>query len=188
MQNFKMVGMKKTDLFELAKERVFTFVQFNPQIPVPTIVVADKLPSYGQACQKTIWINVKKCAVATKTPGFKWSYPGYKADLTPIGVLTHELGHVAHNHIKCDYKKHVMAIRKKEANVSSYEPNIWETVAEATKLFINNPMLLKEGRPFRYEFLINQLGFKPLHELDWRIVLGEAHPKFIEATQRWIKL
>jgi|688.fasta_scaffold01889_20 hypothetical protein len=181
-----MIGKTKLELFAEAQILLKDFLILNPQIPTPTIKVVDTLPAHGQATKRTIKINIKKCAVATKTPGFKWSYPGYKADLTPIGVLCHELGHIIHFNIQRDYDKYVPKVRKKESKVSSYEPNIWETIAESTKLFISNPNLLKVGRPYRFEMLTEFIGVQPVHDTDWHEAFVNANPKFIAAAEKWI--
>lgn len=183
----EVIGKTKIELFDIAQILVKDFLTLNKQIRTPVIKVDNELCVYGQATQRTIKINVKKCAVATRTPGFKWSYPGYKADLTPVGVLAHELGHIIHFNIERDYKKYVTNIRKKEAKVSSYEPNVWETIAESTKLFITNPNLLKVGRPRRYEMLTEFIGIQPLHDNDWQYAFANANPKFLAAAEKWIK-
>ena len=183
----EVIGKTKLELFDIANNLVKDFLTLNKQIRTPAIRVDNELCVYGQATKRTITINVKKCAVATRTPGFKWSYPGYKADLTPIGVLSHELGHIIHYNIERDYKKYVTLLRKKEAKVSSYEPNIWETIAESTKLFITNPNLLKVGRPRRYEMLTEFIGVRPLHDNDWHYAFEKANPKFLTAAEKWIK-
>lgn len=40
-----------------------------------------------------IQLNLSSCRTPIGVPGFSWSYTGYKADLTPAGVLSHEVGH-----------------------------------------------------------------------------------------------
>jgi len=70
--------------------------------------------------------------------------------------------------------------------VSSYEPNPSEAFAEAMKLFILNPDLLRAGRPLRYRFVTEVLSFRPVHDLSWREVLRHAHPKFFTAADQWI--
>ena len=135
----------KEELFNTANELVSEFLTVNPQIPKPSICINNKMNMYGQAKGKIVIINLQKCRTSVRVPGYSWSFSGYKADLTPIGVLTHEMGHVAHNFIGKQYSAPVTKLRKLEPQVSSYEPNCSETIAEATKLFISNPNLLKLG-------------------------------------------
>lgn len=135
-----------------------------------------------------LFVNVKKSRVPVKTPGFQWSFTGFKADLTAPGILAHETGHHAH-FSKFDTRELLGALRKvasEEAQVSSYEPNVYEVFAEAMRLFILNPNLLREGRPKRFK-LITDLGLRPLHDVDWHKVLEHAHPKLIAAAENWIK-
>jgi hypothetical protein len=139
----------------------------------------------------TLFVNLRKSRTPVKVPGFSWSYTGFKADLTAPGILAHETGHHVHFHMD---KKHspreflekIKLIAGGETAVSGYEPNVFEVFAEAMRLFILNPELLKAGRPKRYE-LITALGLKPLHAAPWQDVLKNAHPKLVKATENWIK-
>lgn len=140
-----------------------------------------------------IYVNVKRSRVPVKVPGFAWSYTGYKSDLTAPGILAHEVGHHVHFQLekrlgRKEIFDKVVEIRKFEHRVSSYEPNSHETVAEAMRLFILNPELLKEGRPLRWLFLTEFFGLQPMHNVPWRDVLRYAHPRLIEAADRWSKV
>lgn len=142
----------------------------------------------------TLFVNLKRSRPPVKNPGFAWSYTGFKADLTAPGILAHEIGHHVHHQIdkKTNYKHHnyVLAklrdLKQNEVAVSGYEPNEFEVMAEACRLFILNPDLLKKGRPKRFEFL-SGLGLKPLHTTPWREVLRHAHPRLITAAENWIR-
>lgn len=142
----------------------------------------------------TIFVNVKRSKTPVKTPGFAWSYTGFKADMTAPGILAHELGHYVKDIIdqKIDrkhravFRKNIQAISEVEPNVSSYEPNADERWAEAFRLFVLNPDLLRVGRPVRYDFFLH-LRLRPVNPLPWREVLANAHPKLIKAAESWIK-
>lgn len=148
----------------------------------------------GWYWQGTLFVNLKKSRVPVKVPGFQWSFTGFKADLTAPGILAHETGHHIHFELDkrntYDVRKAMLAtlrsLKESETAVSGYEPNLYEVMAEACRLFILNPTLLKEGRPKRYEFLTG-LGLKPLHTTPWRDVLRHAHPKLIAAAESWIR-
>lgn len=138
-----------------------------------------------------IVVNVKKCRVATRVPGWSWTFPGYKADLTPYGVVCHEFGH----HVDFATNKNGRTLSKSktwkrivdnEEDVSSYEPNYCEAFAEAFRLFMTNPGMLREGRPERWEYFTAQLGFAPIHSKSWKVVLKHAHPRIIAAAEKWI--
>lgn len=130
-----------------------------------------------------------------KTPGFSWSYTGYKADLTSPGVAAHEMGHHTEATLKkelspgdvANWRRAWGEARTSEARVSSYEPNAGEAFAESMKLFILNPELLREGRPMRWKFLTETAGLKPVHSTPWKAVLRNAHPRLIEGGERWLK-
>lgn len=140
-----------------------------------------------------VFVNLARSRPPTKTPGFAWSFTGFKADLTAPGILTHEVGHHVHaeldKRIDAKHRKIMLGclrgIARREPAVSGYEPNAHEVMAEMQRLFILNPMLLKEGRPLRYMF-ITGLGLKPLHDVPWRDVLKHAHPRIISAAEKWI--
>ena len=78
---------------------------------------------------------------------------------------------------------------KGEKCITQYDKKntVNEQIAEAVKLFLTNPNLLKIGRLKRYNFLINKMNLIPLHDVDWQIILQYAHPKYVSATQNWIK-
>ena len=148
----------------------------------------------GWYWQGRLFVNLKRSKTPVKVPGFAWSFTGFKADLTAPGILAHETGH--HIHFQFDKRldsEHrrillncLQYLKENEAPVSGYEPNLHEVMAEACRLFILNPTLLKEGRPERYRFLTGHLGLKASHAAPWREVLKHAHPKIISAAENWI--
>lgn len=180
MRHYPTPGHNKQSNYEYGISIINEFAKENT-IGVPKIIVDNNLKYYG-LFRKHIYINMKKAKTPVKTPGFSWSYTGYKADLTPAGIIAHEFGHflemIAFNHTN-------MPNTKIEARVSSYEPNEAESWAEAMKLFILNPDLLKQGRPIRYNIISQH--FTPVITDAWQIVLGNAHEKIIDAAQNWIK-
>ena len=179
--------LSKNDLYEHATELLEKFIKAN-KLKSPKVYINFALPYCGMYTYKInkIKINLSKCVLPTTTPGFKWSYPGYKADLTPIGVLSHELGHYVHHILDVNFKEYRKFI-KGEKRVSSYEPNIEETFAESFKVFLTNPDLLKRGRHLRYSYLTEVLNLKPVISESYESVLSFAHEKFISAAQNWSK-
>lgn len=158
-----------------------------------------------------IYVNVRKCALPTAgKPVRAWSFTGYKADRTVPGVLFHELGHHVHFSIMfgwvaqrgsafmmrrdlgpkgwdtLELRTALRAVRRNEAQVSSYEPNEWETWCEAFRLYLLNPDLLGHGRPQRYALLASY-GLEPGHDLPWTEVLQHAHPAYLTAARNWMK-
>jgi hypothetical protein len=141
-----------------------------------------------------LFVNLSKSRTPVKSPGFCWSFTGFKADLTAPGILAHETGHHIHaeinNAIDTKHARIMLdclrLIAKQEVAVSGYEPNAHEIFAEMTRLFILNPKLLQEGRPLRYKFLLG-CGLKPIHDTPWRDVLKYAHPRMISAAESWIR-
>jgi hypothetical protein len=183
--NYPYPGQNKSENSNYAKSLIQQFCTVN-NIPVPKFVVNNRTDCFGfyRRGTNTITVNEKLCKTPVKTPGFTWSYTGYKADLTVAGVWAHEFGHYVDNVLQQISSK--MNV-KGESNVSSYEPNNSERFAESMKLFILNPDLLKQGRPKRYEFLTKICGLKPVINDVWEIVLGNAHEKLITATRNWVK-
>jgi hypothetical protein len=127
-----------------------------------------------------------------RTPGFAWSYPGYKADRTIAGVIVHELGHhIWDVRVERGILGHMFQLDwdltiADEARVSSYEPVPEEAFAESIKLYGLNPDLLRVGRPERFYALHDHLELPEPHRTPWRDVLVNAHPKLIAAAEKWI--
>lgn len=159
----------------------------------PHIRRADGSRHFGYWCRGVIKVNVSRCTPPAFNPGYSWSFPGYKADRTVVGVTLHELGHhiwwaIGEESNPDSWLAHYTAWREAgedEAAVSGYEPNVEETFAEAWKLFCTNPDLLRVGRPQRWA-LLRESGLRPPHLAPWREVLQHAHPRMIAAAESWI--
>lgn len=144
------------------------------------------VPAHGDEPAR-VYVDVVKSVVPVRNPGHSWSFPGNKADLTAVGVVAHETGH--HVHQLLGYRqawRAAAAMFPREPPVSGYEPHLGEAIAEALRLFVLNPELLHEGRPFRWAFVTDVLGLRPLHSLPWQQVLVHAHPRLIAACAGWI--
>ena len=127
-------------------------------------------------------------SLPVKVPVRAWSFPGYKADVTPVGVIAHEVGHhVDHlTDLRKKFKTEWESVVQQEPAVTSYEPHPGEAFAEALRLFITNPHLLRLGRPKRYAFITHTLQLMPLHDEPWHVVLFHAHERFHEVARKWI--
>jgi hypothetical protein len=133
-----------------------------------------------------IHINMTACRPAVKTPGYDWTFPGYIQDLTPYGILAHEFGHYISDVLGKKFRKNFFNMKRIEPDVTSSDSRgLDERMAEAARLFITNPDLLKKGRPVRYNLLREH--YEPIVKNKWTTVLVNAHPKIITAAERWIK-
>ena len=77
------------------------------------------------------------------------------------GVPPHELGHYIDDMMSTrsdSFSRH-MHMTSKEKPITSYAPNSSEWFAEMFRLFVTNPMLLKEIRPETFRLLRKE--FKP---------------------------
>jgi len=182
---------KKSDLVTIGVDLVMEFIEDNPKLSIPIIKTGVNCGGYKgeyfppkKEKPATIVIS-KSCVPAVKNPGFSWSFPGYKADMTPVGVAAHECGHHVQHCFRPDMRSLVYSTQF-ESCLSSYEPTASEMLAEAVKLFITNPDLLKTGRPCRYKFLTEDIGLTPIITQTWKDVLTYAHPKIIAAAEKWI--
>ena len=136
-----------------------------------------------------IWISPKRCAVtAGPKMSCSWSFPRFKIDRTPIGVVAHEVGHYVDHKMGRPSARLEKAFLAKKGAVSGYEPNNSESFAESMRLFILNPDLLKQANPIRYEFLRKELGLRPLTKKNWEEVLEKegAHERIVNAARNWI--
>lgn len=189
----------KAQAFVAAQKYVGDFLSLN-SLCAPSKLITEALTGHENRWRDYGWykfdttemfVNLKKSRPPVKTPGFQWSFTGFKADLTAPGILAHETGHHIHNILnpRVGSKALIKMIKKcadAEPHVSSYEPNAHEVFAEAMRLFILNPELLREGRPIRWALINGDLGLKPLHAAPWRDVLVHAHPRLIAAAKSWI--
>lgn len=162
--------MKKLDserqaLLERGLETVQAFIKLNKVRP-PKIVIRPIRSSCGLYERRAHRINVDPAGCARiGRGGMAWSYPGYKIDRTPFGVLAHELGHAVGE----DPQWRRLT---GEAPLTGYCPNDYEWFAEMFRLFVTNPMLLKKLRPATYKLM--RTRFEPLHRKHWRVVLRGA--------------
>jgi len=167
-----------------AVEIVGKFLRLN-EISPPRIL-RKRLSTKGDYRAGVIRIDLGSTVSPVKTPGFSWSFPGNRSDITVYGVLAHETGHYVsdtHRWFRPKWKH-----GHREPGVSSYgRPNGEEGLAEAIRLFILNPDLLRVGRPQMFSLLRVTLGLKPLHNDEWENVLAFAHDRIIAANKVWIK-
>lgn len=109
-------------------------------------------------------------------PGRGYSWPGYTADKTVLGVCAHETGH--HLSAIIDRAKRRewarCGDRYREFAVSSYARGAEEDMAETTKLFVTNPSLLEAICPWRYWFFTEQLGLRSPETRHWMEVLAPS--------------
>lgn len=178
----------KEQLLYKGIELMESFCEHNG-IKIPHVFINSGLgPScYGVFYYKNIiHLNMKLCKPPVKVPGYDWSFPGYIQDLTPYGILAHELGHYISDILGKKFRKNFVNIKKIEENVTaSDDRGLDEKMAEAARLFITNPDLLKRGRPHRYE--IFKKHYDPIVNNRWRTILKHAHPKIHTAAERWIE-
>jgi len=138
----------------------------------------------------TVYVNLAKCAQPVLKPGARrWSYPCWKTDRTPMGVVAHEVGHHVSAAFRTSRKIPLICgmwrIAARGKRVTGYEPCLEEAIAETLRLFILNPALLEAAIPSRYTFLTDVLGLKPSEPRDWQEVLGN-HAGYVQAGERWI--
>lgn len=184
----KFTGRETKD--ELLYKGIELIERFSEEngIKMPKIfIISNKKNVYGLFYPKNvIHVNMKLCRPPVKNPGYDWSFPGYVQDLTPYGILAHEFGHYISDMLGKKFRKNFVNIRKIEENVTSTDDRgLDEKMAEAARLFITNPDLLKRGRPLRYEIFSQH--YKPVVKNRWKTVLFHAHPKIVTAAERWIE-
>lgn len=141
---------------------------------------------YYVSATKRAHVFVDKCRPPSTT-AYSWTWPGYKADLTVLGVTAHEAGHhvsafhpkVKQRDLRRLYKELVVG----EKPLTSYAATCTEEdIAESVKLFITNPTLLWELRPLRYGVLALNLELRPVVTQHWREVLADS-PRHIACVE-----
>lgn len=118
--------------------------------------------------------------------GRGWTWPGYTADLTVLGVTCHETGHYV-NHV-LGWRRTLTSwkqMRKGEPAITSYANRYSaEDFAEAFRLFLTNPSLLKVVAPKRHGWFTER--FKPVEERHWREILSDS-PRHIKAAENKVR-
>ena len=140
----------------------------------------------GYYTNNTCFVNLKKAARAVMRPGCSsWSFPCYKIDREPCGVVAHETGHHVNKVLGDPAGDSLWAstVRHSKA-ITSYEPNLDESMAETLRLYILNPDLLYHGSRKRFNFLFHQMKLKPSENRSFQEVLD--HPTYIAQAERWI--
>lgn len=158
----------------------------------------NKWQATGLQCQDKVWVDLAKCSTPRFVKSRNWSWPGYKVDKTPAGVVAHETGHYVVWCMRQDYSMGMNTFAKdfdahplidwpkimRGKPVSGYEPTSEEAFAETMRLFILNPDLLRAGWPGRYNFLVDAIGMKPAHSHTWREVFSHAPAHIIEQAEK----
>jgi hypothetical protein len=178
----------KEELLYKGIELIERFSEDNGiKMPKIFVVGPSRISAYGLFYPNDIiHVNMKLCRPPVKVPGYDWTFPGYIQDLTPYGILAHEFGHYISDMLGKKFRKNFVNIRKIEENVTSTDDRgLDEKMAEAARLFITNPDLLRIGRPYRYEIFSRH--YTPVVKHRWKTVLKNAHPKIISAAERWIE-
>lgn len=175
----------KREAFEEAKKIAREFLALNslPLCPFRE----HQLDSRGLYERGEILVDLKGTVSPVITPGFSWSFPGYKADITVYGVTAHETGH----HVSASLGRAARSawrLGHRDPRVTSYgRANGEEGLAEAIRVFILNPDLLRVGRPGMWAVLTHfPFGLKPLHDDPWDEVLAFAHDKILIAAKGWM--
>lgn len=175
---------RQRGLYTRAVNDIRKFCVVNRLI-MPKIVVVDKSEQPNWCGWyfwggDTIYIAVNTCY----TPGQYWHYPRYFTDQSVYGVVCHEFGHYVHCKSGLDNKRPRFT---GEDNVSQFEINTLEKIAEALRLFIGNPDLLHKTNPKRYDFITSVLGLGPATTQSWRARLGKNVPaKYIASCNKRI--
>lgn len=195
-----LIPTDKETLYELGVSRVNSFCKLNGLPECPVTAVPDELWVVN-ACAfyrpdteierkhrlkghgPCVNVSIERCQrPAGEVMSRNWSWPGSTVDRTPFGVVCHELGHHADYHTGqrkgryySEYCEECKA-RAGEPGLTSYaEENPAEWFAEAFRLFVTNPDLLRYVRPETYTVLREK--FKPVVYAGWRVALGSNVPQ-----------
>ncbi len=190
---------QREQLYQRGVDLLTAFRRANPAVaPVEVELDATINASFGVCAyyrSDVIRIDVRACALIG-TAGRAWSYPGYTVDRTPYGVLCHEMGHhvdKAHGREPGTLSPAVFEFAGEPA-ISSYPDEytgtmrINEWYAEAFRVFLTNPDLLRLVRPRTFEALRDTLT--PVETRTWDQVIqaerqrAAARRKIEEAARR----
>jgi hypothetical protein len=132
---------------------------------------------------ETVQVYVNRCRLPS-TNNYSWSWPGYTADVTVLGVTAHEVGHHVENVRGWRAVINEMYdILHKERGVSGYAQfDRHEDFSEAMKLMITNPSLLEALCPLRYAHFVGKLGISPVETRHWSEILCDS-PRHLKAVR-----
>lgn len=185
-------------LLELGQKRIAAWLMANSTIPQVSISIKPKDKwHFSKFCayyrNNGIHICPEMCAKFGRV-GRSWSWPGYKVDHTPYGVLAHELGHHVDRSVSVrksayggNYSKKVR-ITAAEPALTSYCPNTSEWFAEMFRLYVTNPNLLCALRPRTYHELSKIFyNVVPRRSWDRELIAMGAPQRTVDAARRQIK-
>lgn len=194
---FDAYKSSKLGLLCLGRGLVDSFAEFNDFVGYQYV---DELPknrfrrSYWKDTglffdDKCIWVSIDNSAASGRGNYRKWSFPGYKVDRTPFGVVCHEFGHFVWLRLVKGTERvdKWYEIWRRTPRVTSYEPVAAEAFAETIRLFLTNSDLLKMANPIRYAFLTRGLGLWPVVTENFARVLLDRNvdPKILSSAIRY---
>lgn len=106
----------------------------------------------------TVIVDPDACATPAEGIAMRWSFPGYKIDRTPVGVVAHEVGHHVDHMLGYPSRTAEWRSAMRGDKVSSYEPNASEAFAESMRILITNFFFLGAVAPKRFMFLTHEQG------------------------------
>lgn len=193
---------KKRELFTQGVTLCQRFLELNGDIPLSFILRSRKLTRlhpivngrivrhatmHYRSSRASVYIDPWTCRLR-QIPNAKnnqrWSWPGYKDDWTPYGWLA--LGTARHVIYTRELATFIPDLSM-EPPVCADEPTDQEAVAQAIRLFITNPDLLRAGRPMRYWYLREQLKLEPVETRRWERVLTGCDKMMLAQAYRWIE-
>lgn len=128
----------------------------------------NRLNARGMASARGIvWLNPS--SVTKFRHVSPYSSPFGKSDMSPLGVLVHEIGHMlwfaTFRHLDSQEWKRIYTEQRKQAVTSYARVHPDEDFAESFRLWALNPKLLKELSPERHRFITlvwqGLMGFPP---------------------------
>lgn len=135
---------------------------------------------------KVVKLNLARCGVPVTSIGCGWSIPCSKSDTTPMGVICHEMGHHVHHFLGYEHVLSLMNWYDDRFAVSGYHPNKTEALAEAMRIFILNPDMLRRKQWPWFDFFTKTLGLKPMCMDSLESVLIDAPARVITSVVRWV--
>lgn len=134
-----------------------------------------------------IRVDVRNTRLPVPVPGrlAGYSYPGHVADLTAYGVCAHWTGQHVVNVMRLanrvpDWSQEALINFREQFEDRTYQ------FCQAFRLFVNNPDLLRRGRPTRYWYLAESLGLQPVEHRRYEEVLAHAHAKIQVSSHQWV--
>lgn len=158
-------------------------------LSVPEIVekqhyLKPNATGYYDNYRQIVHINLNKCKKPESEYSQNYTFPGWRYDSTPLGVLAKQCGYHLDNILENPSLDKTWC-NIFESSIFKKDESYLNDFSECVRLFITNPGLLKRGRPQKWQYFTKYLKIKPVFDLNWDEILLYCDYESKESIRRW---